>query len=159
MKAKDIMTRDIICVTRDVGIRAAFEVMHSRRVRHLPVVEGTRLLGIISDRDLLPFTKDGRVVEDRPVEQVMSALPVVAGPKTQVWRAAQNMLQYNIDALPVVKGDELVGLLTTTDLLLLLLSRFDAEGELPFEFNLVPMRTLDQLRKEMGPAFEVVRTP
>jgi acetoin utilization protein AcuB len=148
MKTKDIMNRDIICVTRLVAISEAFEIMRRMHVRHLPVVDGTRLLGIVSDRDILPFTQDGGVVDDRSVADVMSDLPIVASPKTQIARAVQHMLQYKIDALPVVRGDTLVGLVTSTDLMALLLTSFDAGNELPFEFNLVHLRTLRQLNED-----------
>lgn len=151
MKAKEIMTRDVICISPDASIREAYDLMRTASIRHLPVVAGTALLGVVSDRDILPFTRDGAVVADRAIEEVMTEAPIVVSPKTTIARIAEHMLEYKIDCVPVVVGDRLIGMVTSTDMLVLLLAPLEpATTGLPFEFNLLTPGELRSLRAVSG---------
>ena len=130
------MTRNVVSITPESNLQQAYAVMRSLGARHLPVVRNERVIGIVSDRDILPYTRNGQVSENLLVEQVMTESPIVAAPQTTIARIAELMLEYKIDALPVVRGDQLVGLVTSSDLLVLLLTPPESLSELPFEFNL-----------------------
>jgi CBS domain-containing protein len=104
--------------------------MVSARVRHLPVADRKRLVGIISDRDLrrkLGITvavPDGQIPELRPefqettVGQIMTPDPQTARPGDRLGEAVQRMVTERLGALPVVRDDgNLVGLLTATDII------------------------------------------
>jgi CBS domain-containing protein len=140
------MTRDIICVGPDASLREVYDIMRLAGVRHVPVVDERRLLGIVSDRDILPFTEHGALSEDHSVAEVMSEYPIVAGQKTPIARIAQHMLEHKIDAIPVVKGAQLVGLVTVTDMIALMLAPLDPAAELPFEFHVLPAQSFKKLR-------------
>ena len=97
------------------------------RVRHMPVVHGGKLVGVVSERDLLRASLSnlsGFDARERraflhgvEIARVMSAPPVVVDPETTVAEAARVMAEHKIGCLPVVRGDELLGIITETDVL------------------------------------------
>jgi acetoin utilization protein AcuB len=100
--------------------------MQSRRIRHLPVVEGDRLVGIVTDRDLRtalpsPLQKEGpaawEVLSGTRVGEVMTKEVISAIPEMPMEDAAEIMLTRRIGALPVVHQGKLVGIITVTDVL------------------------------------------
>lgn len=143
MQARTAMTRDVICVNPEDTLADAHLIMEQWRIRHLPVVAvaGSRLLvGILSDRDVLRHGQlhEGRLSVPRlPVAQVMTAAPLTCAATSTVSHVAGLMLDHHIDAVPVVAADgELVGLITSSDLIELLRDHDEKEGKiLPFSFN------------------------
>ena len=129
MKTAAVMTRDVVIVSPTVSIGAAAAMMERLHVRHLPVVEANRLVGILSDRDLLRH--------DRGVTcgEAMTAVPVTCSSDAPVSRVAQLMLDHRIDSIPIVNASGAVtGLVTSTDLLGLLVDH-DRAQLLPFDFQ------------------------
>jgi acetoin utilization protein AcuB len=137
MDATIPMTREVIVVIPELPLSAAWTLMERRRIRHLPVVRGETLLGILSDRDVLLHARRGPGgqldVPRDPVGGLMTPSPVTCEPSTTVAELVHIMTERKIDAIPVVSDDKLVGLVTSTDLLLLLLD-FDRDHQLPFDF-------------------------
>lgn len=134
MKTVAVMTRDIVVVSPSVSANVALMTMGRLCVRHLPVVENGRLVGILSDRDVLR-----RSFGTPPLTcgKVMTPAPVTCRSETSVGQVAQFMLEHKIDCVPVVDdARRLVGLVTSTDLLELLVERNQAEALPPFEFRL-----------------------
>jgi acetoin utilization protein AcuB len=134
------MTRDVVVIGPQFPIAAAFGLMQERRIRHLPVVCGGRILGIVSDRDVLARSTvdpDGTVVPPRdPVAVAMTPAPITCSPDAQVSDLARIMVERKIDAVPVVnKAGSLVGLVTSSDLLFLLIDVAPAQV-LPFDFRM-----------------------
>ncbi len=120
MLVQDVMQRPVQTIVPDATLAAAYRLMQARAIRHLPVVDEGRLVGIITDRDLRlatsalhphPFPPDARVVS------VMQRRVVTATPLDPVEEAARLMRMRRIGCLPVLDGDELVGIVTVTDLL------------------------------------------
>ena len=141
MHASSAMTRRVIVIAPSTTLRTAWELMVTCRIRHLPVVRGGLLLGIVSDRDALVH---GRIVGDAievpevEVAEVMSPFPFVCDPTTHVADVVRTMVEEKIDAMPVLDaGERLVGLVTSTDLLLLL-AESSLTRPLPFAFELAP---------------------
>jgi acetoin utilization protein AcuB len=86
----------------------------------MPVVEGQRLVGIVSDRDILlraVAMRDDIVVPDVSVSEVMSRDVLTCNTESQIGHVAATMLEHKIDCLPVVNQGELVGLITSSDLM------------------------------------------
>jgi acetoin utilization protein AcuB len=148
MRASTPMTRDVIVVPPELPLAEAWAIMRRERIRHLPVVGGGKLLGIVSDRDILIRAKlleSGEIVVEPQllVGTAMTPAPFVCGMSTPVEEVVHVMTEKKIDAVPVVSADdELVGLVTSTDLMLLLLTGQTAHP-LPFEF---------QVREEPAPS-------
>ena len=119
------MTRRPVTVSPDATVAAALSAMRRGRFRHLPVVAGAELVGVVAHGDL--EAPPGAPVEaaealaDRPLTEVMSTQPVTVWPDEPVEVAARLLVEHAIGCLPVVAGDGLVGILTESDLFSVLL--------------------------------------
>jgi len=125
MKARKVMRLEVTTVPLELSVEQAHTLMLKLGVRHLPVVSEHKLVGVLSDRDvLLACTRnaDGTFLyPNLTVGEVMTLSPEVAGPDVHVAQLAKKMVEGKIDALPIVsKDNELLGLVTSTDLMLLL---------------------------------------
>lgn len=137
------MTRDVIVVPPELTLATAWRVMTREHIRHLPVVRAGALVGMLSDRDVLArgtIANDGKVkVEPHiVVGEAMTPTPLeTCEISADIGDLARVMTEKKIDAVPVVKGLRLVGLVTSSDLLELLLDQHDEPEPLPFEFRLI----------------------
>jgi len=115
---KDHMTRKPFTVPPGEDVRVAFSRLTDLFVRQAPVVEGGKVIGIVTDRDLrlaVAQTIDGSGIS---VASVMTPDPVTVSPDTPLKDAARIISRNKFNALPVVGPDgALLGLLTTTDIL------------------------------------------
>jgi len=121
------MTAKVVTVEPDDKLSLVKEIFDNVRFHHLMVMEGGRLVGVISDRDLLkslsPFIhtqsareRDERTLDKR-VHQIMSRKPVTAAPDVPVAVAARMMVDHNISCLPILENGKLEGIVTWKDLL------------------------------------------
>jgi CBS domain-containing protein len=127
MKVKDIMAKDVATLRVEDELSLAEDIMHLGRIRHLPVMDGKRLVGIISERDLFKASLASLIDYDRQlkrdylktvvIREVMKTTLITIHPDATVKDAGQLMLKHKIGCLPVVKGEQMVGLLTETDVL------------------------------------------
>ena len=121
------MQSKIVTISASDSLSTVEDIMTLGHVRHMPVVRGGRLVGVVSERDLLrvslshlnDFGQDRRraFLHAVEIERVMSAPPIVVGLDATVREAARVMAEQKIGCLPVVEGAELVGLVTETDVL------------------------------------------
>lgn len=132
MKTAAVMTREVVVVSPTVTLAAAGQMMHRLHIRHLPVTEGGRLVGILSDRDVLKHGGAGQLT----CGEAMTPSPVTCTPDTSAGHVAELMLEHKIDSVPVLGPTGLlVGLVTSADLLALLVEH-DVAQVLPFDFRL-----------------------
>jgi acetoin utilization protein AcuB len=137
------MTRDVIIVPPELTLATAWRVMTREHIRHLPVVRAGALVGMLSDRDVLArgtMTKDRDLHIDPHVVvgEAMTPTPIeTCETSTDVSELVRRMTEKKIDAIPVVKGLRLVGLVTSSDLLTLLLDDHGVPETLPFEYHLI----------------------
>lgn len=114
MKIKDIMSRDIVTCTPTDLISEIAQSMRALDIGCMPVVDGPRVIGMITDRDIVTrsVAKDGQ----KYVKDVMSHEVISVGPETSTEEAADVMAQHRIRRLPVIKDDGLVGFVAIADL-------------------------------------------
>lgn len=127
MIVKDWMKRDPITVGLEEGVSSAWRILKDKRIRHLPVVEKGRLVGIVSDRDLrealpspatsLSIYEVHYLLDRVKVREVMSRFVLTASPEMPIVEAARLMASHKVGCLPVVDGEKLVGIITETDVL------------------------------------------
>lgn len=125
MKAMQAMTRNVVCIHEDDTLEVARDIMKEWDIRHLPVVRDRLLVGVLSDRDVLVYAEGpGRnaKLSDRSVRETMTKKPIVSCASDSISHIAGLMVENKIDCVPVVEDDsnELIGLITSTDLLELL---------------------------------------
>jgi len=140
MKAKDVMTFPVVSVGPDTGIREAIRLMLQHRISGLPVVDSNRkVVGIVTEGDFLRrsetgterhrahwlqlLTSAGRLADEyththgRKISDVMAADPVVVSEDTPLEEVVRLMERHAIKRVPVVRGGELVGIVSRANLL------------------------------------------
>lgn len=130
LKVKDIMTRELLTLEPNTSIREAAEILATEHVSGAPVVHAGRPLGMVSAQDLLEFIAglpsnpeavtggvDHGLLDDHTVEEAMTRGPLTTiDAEAPASRAAELMQKERVHRLPVVEGNRLVGIITTTDL-------------------------------------------
>ncbi|THB73653.1 MAG: CBS domain-containing protein [Desulfobulbaceae bacterium] len=127
-----IMHKDVITITPDASLVKAKELTEKNNIDHLLVVDDEgRLKGVLSDRDLKKYWASpantlsthelSYLIEKIEVGMVMTKTVVTIPPDTTIERAAHIMQTHNINSLPVMEQDELVGIITSTDVMGVLL--------------------------------------
>jgi acetoin utilization protein AcuB len=133
--AKDVMTEKPVTAAELMSVAEALGLLYELDVRHLPVVRGRELVGIISDRDLRGFSG---AVEDEAIDAVenarsstvanfMNTSPVRVDPETNVREVVELMLLHRVGAIPVADLDtgDLLGIVSYVDLLRVLQETLD----------------------------------
>jgi CBS domain-containing protein len=120
MKLRELMKPGPITVTETTSLWEAYRLMTDHHIRHLPVIRGDALCGILSERDLLDYRARTAFREDwwrAPVGVAMTWSPQTAGPEDSLTEVAGRLALAKIGALPVVERGKLLGLVTVTDVL------------------------------------------
>ena len=121
---------DVATVTASDSVEEAVRRLGERRIGALPVLEDGRIVGIMSERDVIYCLKDhGAEVLDWPVSRVMTAPAITADRSTAVLSALALMTQRRIRHLPVVEGDRICGIVSIGDLVKHRMERIEAEAE------------------------------
>jgi acetoin utilization protein AcuB len=114
MFVADRMTRNPITVCPQETLAEARGKMSSGGFRQLPVVADGKVVGIITDRDIREHSMQLRLTT---VASVMTEELLAVTPQTALAAAARMLLEYKIGGLPVLEGEKLVGIITTSDFL------------------------------------------
>lgn len=117
MLVRDIMSQDVTALAPSCSIADVAAIMRQMEIGSLPVMDGERLLGIITDRDIVVrVVAEGLDPHMESVDFHMTRNPIVAAPDWTVEQAAQLMLSRQFRRLPVMQGGRLVGYLALRDL-------------------------------------------
>jgi CBS domain-containing protein len=132
MSERELMVRELMVTTvstlrRNDTLDLADDLMSLGRIRHLPVLDEGRVVGVVSQRDLfrsalavaLGYGERAQktLLKTLPVKEVMSEPAITIAPDATIQEATRLMLEHKIGCLPVVEGHTLVGIVTETDLL------------------------------------------
>lgn len=128
IRTGDLLTREVASVWGDTTAATAWNIMRTRRIRHLPVLDtDRRLIGIVSERDLRAAIL--RLIHEVPPKDIEPALArmrvnelmtwgvLTIARETDIREAAAILVQRNVGALPVVEGGRVIGMLTATDVI------------------------------------------
>lgn len=125
---RDLMVTNPTTLDQNEALDLAEDIMNLGRIRHMPVVEDGRLVGIISQRDLFRsalFTALGfgrrttrALIKTIRVKEIMTKNVITIASDASVKEAAREMIKKKIGCLPVVDGEKLIGIITETDILL-----------------------------------------
>jgi acetoin utilization protein AcuB len=124
---RDFMTTPAVSLPLDSRLLDAALTLRRTGFRHLPILEGESLVGIVTDRDvhrcapslLSRITPEeyNAIFEETKLERVMTRNPVTVAPDTPLIEAAQILHDRKLGCLPVVEGGKLTGIITVTDML------------------------------------------
>ena len=120
---------EVATIGADNRVSEAVASLGERRIGALPVVEGDRIVGIMSERDIIYCLRDhGAEVLDWPVSRVMTSPAITAEPATPVLSALGLMTERRIRHLPVAEGGRLIGIVSIGDLVKYRMDRIEAEA-------------------------------
>lgn len=127
MRVRDIMTKQVVTIPADATLREALGLLRTNEFRHLPVVEGGKLLGVVSDRDVaglaLPVVvstdtaNEFRAMLDKPVTAIMRHLTVSVSEDDTLAHASALIRAHHIGAVVVTAQGQVTGLVSYVDLL------------------------------------------
>lgn len=124
MIVEEIMNTDVVTLHESATVNDAVRKMRSHKVRHLPIInDAHEVVGIVTDHDLknaLPSClreEPNSVVYDSPVTDIMIKNPIIGHPLDFVEEVAMTFYENKISCLPIVSGGQLIGIVTTTDVL------------------------------------------
>ena len=127
--------REVATISADARVSEAVRVLGERRIGALPVVEGDRIVGIMSERDVIYCLKDhGSEVLDWPISRVMTSPAITVDPSTEVLNALALITQKRVRHLPVVSGGQLVGIVSIGDLVKYRIERIEFEAQAMREY-------------------------
>ncbi len=127
MKVKEVMVKEVATLDVHDELSLADDIMRLGRIRHLPVMDGVRLVGIVSERDLFRSSlaqalgggqTSRELMKTVRLDEIMVREIVTISPELDLCQAVKIMVDKKIGCLPVVDQDRLVGLLTETDVML-----------------------------------------
>lgn len=139
LRVRDLMTPDPAALTAEDDLTALYDLLDTRHVRHVPVVdEDGDLVGLVTHRDLLrcalaeemdmPVSVQRDMLTRRQVGEIMTTEPESVDAETGIGVAAQTMFENKYGCLPVVEGTRLVGILTEADFVRYLAERENFRG-------------------------------
>jgi acetoin utilization protein AcuB len=132
---RDWMTEHLVTLSPEASVAEALTLCRKRRIRHIPILEEGRLVGIVSDRDLrdaspaLGDPERARTLQEIRVADVMSREVITVDPQDSIENAAQQMYELKIESLPVVSEgavagarstvaeEEVLGIVTSSDVM------------------------------------------
>lgn len=137
MQVSDWMSRNPVKISAGASLARAYELMREHEIRRLLVVTG-ELIGIVtlSDimRDMPGPTVDGDdqtrlAMVTRRVRDVMTYDPITVDPEDTIQEAAERMLEYEVSGLPVISGNQVVGIITESDIFRLVVESWSEQSE------------------------------
>ena len=135
------MSTNLVSIGPKTTLPEASKLMHTRHIRRLPVVDKGKLVGIVtagdireaspSDATSLSIYELNYLLARLTIDQIMTRDVITVGPETEIYEAAELMLNYKIGGLPVLENGSLVGIITESDIFRVLVyeAKIDALGE------------------------------
>jgi CBS domain-containing protein len=118
---KDIMMGSPVTLKPDDRLDLANDIISLGRIRHIPVLQDDKLVGLLSERDVMAAAATeffgSKVLKSLLIKHVMKKKVITVNPDTPIKEAAHLMRDKKIGCVPVVRKNALVGLVTTTDIL------------------------------------------
>ena len=113
---KDVMTKSVISVDSSVTVNEAAKMMEDAKVGSVIVMENNTPVGIVTDRDFAVKVAAHAYQISTPVKRIMSSPLIAIGPDETVWIVSDLMYARGVRKLPVIENDQVIGIVTATDL-------------------------------------------
>ena len=134
LRVRDAMTREVVTLEPEASAGQALGLCRTHNIRHLPIVDRGRLVGLVSDRDLRDVSPPRGTADEENtlgwvrVRDIMSTDLVTIHPLDTIEHAAREIYDHKIGCLPVVADGELVGIITSSDMMRTLIELIGAHG-------------------------------
>ena len=115
MEVKNWMITEVITASPEDTVEDAIQLMRRFSIRHLPIVENGKLVGLVTESNLRAYLSPEKL--QLPLKEVMILNPITIDPETSIDEAARIIYKYKIGGLPVITEGKLVGIITITDIL------------------------------------------
>ncbi len=148
IRTQNLVTRNLITIPTGSRLSDAHQLMKEKKIRHLPVVEANgSIIGIVSSRDIRQLEESKNLMVDwvmtSPVYCVEANLPLK--------KALHKMLELKVSCLLVLKSDDTVdGIMTTDDIMWYLASLLSDEKEVPQSFTEMTLQTVGQISQQLA---------
>lgn len=126
MYIKDWMTKEVFTVDTNDSVVSAVRLMRDKNIKHVPVLKGGKVTGLLSDRCLKEFLPSkgtsldvyelNYLLENTKISEILKSGVIVAEPNLPIEEAAQLMLEKHIGCLPILDGEKLVGIISDKDI-------------------------------------------
>ena len=117
LRCSEIMTRDVRTASPEMTLRDVGAMMREGDMGAVPVVDGGKLVGIVTDRDLtIKVLAEGRDPRHATVGEVMTPRPITCNPEDQISRALETMARHQVRRLPVVEHGKVIGIIAQADI-------------------------------------------
>lgn len=134
-KVSNVMTKKVLTINVNNSLKEANALFSKNNIRHIPVVSGENLIGILSKTDILRISfgntfgdeqsgSDEAIFDMLSINQVMKHSPETVASEDTLKHAAEILAEREFHALPVVDGEKLVGIITTTDIIKYFLEQY-----------------------------------
>ena len=117
MLVRDVMNKNVVVAKPDITVKEAAGIMSQHHIGSLVILKDKKIVGIITERNILIAVAQGKDAELTTVEEIMSKNVVTVAPDKTVEDAVNLMTEHKIKKLPVVEGDNLIGIITASDIL------------------------------------------
>jgi len=124
---KEVMKKDLVTIPSDNSVKQAATLMDEKNVGCVIVTENKKPVGILTERDFVKRIASKEKNLSTPIADVMSSPLISISAEETVWEAAESMKKNEIHKLAVKSGDEIVGIITATDLVKLCSVGSDSE--------------------------------
>ncbi|OWZ84392.1 CBS domain-containing protein [Natranaerobius trueperi] len=116
MKVKDVMTSEVYSINKGEDISKAAQIMRNAYIGILPVEDGEKVVGMITDRDITTRNVAQGHTGEIPCEEAMTAEVISCSPETPVEEAVDLMKKFQVRRLPVIENGDLIGMVALGDL-------------------------------------------
>jgi len=119
MLVRDVMNRNVITASEDINLKDAAKKMYNNKIGSLVVVRKNKLVGIITQTDVIKAISEDREIETTLVADIMNKNVITVEPSKTIEEAVNLMTEHKIKKLPVVDGGKLVGIITASDIIVI----------------------------------------
>ncbi|MEM5825960.1 MAG: CBS domain-containing protein [Candidatus Aenigmatarchaeota archaeon] len=113
---KHIMRKNVFVFSKNATIKDVIDIMIENNIGSVIILENEKVVGIVTERDLVTKVLTKGLDLNLPVKEIMSSPVITISPNESVEKAAEIMTENKIKKLPVVENDKLLGIITLTDI-------------------------------------------
>ncbi|MCS7123413.1 MAG: CBS domain-containing protein [Candidatus Aenigmarchaeota archaeon] len=114
---RDVMNRTVFTCEKNLNIVKAASIMVERGIGSLIVVDNNKIVGVITNRDIMKAVARGEDLSKLEVKDIMTKKVITISASNTIEEAVDLMLKFKIKRLPVVEGDKLIGIVTVSDII------------------------------------------